>query len=278
MTSEAADPRHDGTTKEHVRNVYNQIAGEYDRRIPGTTRVDERFMDTETAFVLERVLPEDRVLDLGCGTGRFTLPVARRAADVVGLDLSAGMLDVADAKAREQGLAIGFEQGDMADLPFESGSFDVVVSMLALMHVPLADREQVFAEIGRVLRPGGRAVIGVKNEVFERFSAVDRFAAVDITDVAAKELLFTETDSGRELRAPWASFSPADLRRLFALSGLTVTSLRGNIPFSCWLADGVVADPHVLAAISGLEAKLGDIAPFNELGYHLLAEAVKPRV
>lgn len=262
--------------KDVVKGVYQKIAAEYDERIPGFTELDETFSDTEISYVLDRLGRDDNVLDIGCGTGRLTIPLARHVRSVTGLDISQAMLDEAARKARAAGHEVSFRQGDMANLPFESESFDAVVSILALMHVPPEDRQRVFAEIRRVLRPGGVLVIGVKNAVFERFSSADRFATVDLTDVEHKELVFSETRSGDEMRAPWHSFSPEDLNRLSVRAGLVPVGLRGNLPVSAWLSDSVLAEGEVKSAVQVLERALGDLAPFNQLGYHLLFEAARP--
>jgi SAM-dependent methyltransferase len=259
-----------------VRKVYETIADEYDERIPGVGVVDEIFTDSEIDFVLGRVRSDDELLDLGCGTGRFTLPLAERVKAVSGLDLSPMMLTTARKKLADRGLAADLREGDMAALPFPDESFDVVVSMLALMHIPREDRQQVFHEVARVLRPGGRLLIGVKNSVFERLFRGDRFAAVDITDVEAEELIFTNTRSGENLVAPWHSFSPDELAALSAVAGLSLVHVRGNSPISAWLADAVLADASVRSAVRSLEAALGDIPPFSHLGNHLLVEVVKP--
>jgi SAM-dependent methyltransferase len=259
-----------------VRQVYETIADEYDERIPGNGVVDDIFTESELDFLLGKVRPEDDVLDMGCGTGRFTVPLAQRVASVSGLDLSPMMLTMARKKLADEGLAGDLREGDMAALPFADASFDVVVSMLALMHVPREDRQQVFREAARVLRPGGRLLVGVKNSVFERLFRGDRFAAVDITDVASEELIFTGTRSGSDMVAPWHSFSPDELASLSAVAGLSLVSLRGNSPISAWLADAVLADPGVRATVRTAERVLADVPPFNHLGYHLLAEAVKP--
>jgi ubiquinone/menaquinone biosynthesis C-methylase UbiE len=259
-----------------VRNVYETLAGEYDERIPGNGVVDDMFTDSEMNFLLGKIRAEDEVLDMGCGTGRFTLPLAERVKAVSGLDLSPMMLATAREKLADRGLAAELHEGDMAALPFADGSFDVVTSMLAMMHIPREDRQQVFREVARVLRPGGRFLIGVKNTVFERMFRGDRFAAVDITDVASEELIFTKTRSGEDMVAPWHSFSPDELTSLSAVAGLTLVHLRGNSPISAWLADAVLADDAVRSTVRGLEAVLADVPPFNHLGYHLLAEVVKP--
>jgi ubiquinone/menaquinone biosynthesis C-methylase UbiE len=259
-----------------VRMVYETIAGEYDERIPGNGVVDDIFTESETDFLLGKVGPGDDVLDMGCGTGRFTIPLAERAKSVSGLDMSPMMLATAGKKLADRGLVAELREGDMAALPFPDESFDVVVSMLALMHIPRQDRQQVFREVARVLRPGGRLLVGVKNTVFERMFRGDRFAAVDITDVASEELIFTQTRSGEDMVAPWHSFSPDELTALSAVAGLTLVHLRGNSPISAWLADAVLADVGVRSAVRRIETVLADIPPFSHLGYHLLAEAVKP--
>ncbi len=263
--------------KDQVREVYQALAGQYDERIPGSTPIDEGFMQTEMDFVLGRVASGDDVLDIGCGTGRFTVPVAARVHSTTALDISSTMLEQARETAAEKGVAVDFVVGDMASLPFDNESFDVVISMLALMHVPREDRQSVFSEVARVLRPGGRMLIGVKNAIFERISSADRFASVDVTDVENEELIFTETSgSDAEYSAPWHSFSPTELNRLLAVAGLAVVELRGNSPISGWIADALLRESTFFEAVRTLERTLGDIPPFNALGYHLLVEAIKP--
>ena len=258
-----------------VRAVYEELAGEYDVRIPGETPADDRFTATEMEFVLARAAATDHVLDMGCGTGRFTVPLAERAARVTAFDLSRSMLGVCEQKLRERSLSADIREGDMASLPFADESFDLVTSMLALMHIPVADRPAVFAQAARVLKPGGRLVIGVKNSVFERMFAGDRFATVDLTDVEHKQLIFTNTKAGKTFSAPWYSFAPDDITRLCASAGLQVVTLRGNTPLSVWLADEILRDARIAQLVTMAESFLGELPPFSHLGYYLLVEAVK---
>lgn len=99
------------------------------------------------------VRPGSRVLDLGCGPGALTRAAAELAGphgEAVGVDLSDEMISY----ARAQGGA-DFQVMDAARLHFDDASFDVVLSALALHHVPWADRDLVFAQAARVLaRPG----------------------------------------------------------------------------------------------------------------------------
>lgn len=104
----------------------------------------------------------DRVLDIGCGNGHSTLAAARRASRgrALGVDLSADMLAVARRRAVEQSVAnVEFIQADAQVHPFETAAFDVVISRCGVMF--FADAVAAFANIGRAVRPGGRAALMV---------------------------------------------------------------------------------------------------------------------
>ena len=101
----------------------------------------------------------ERVLDVGCGSGAVTREIARRVGSrgvAVGLDPSPALLAVARQLAKEAGVGdrIEFREGDALRLPFPDGSFDAVVCVTVLSHVPRG--ETAIPEFARVLRPGGR--------------------------------------------------------------------------------------------------------------------------
>jgi SAM-dependent methyltransferase len=97
--------------------------------------------------------PGTRLLDVACGTGNSALPAARAGAHVTGVDIATNLLEQATKRAAAEQLDIRFEEGDAEDLPYEDGSFDVVVSMFGAMFAPQPDR--VAAELLRVCKPGG---------------------------------------------------------------------------------------------------------------------------
>ena len=102
-----------------------------------------------------------RVLEVGCGPGHLSIRLARHGFDVSGLDLDSAMIARAQANADRPGNSDqprpSFLVGDVAALAFPNRSFDLVVSTLSMHH--WADPTAGLAEIGRVLRPGGRALI-----------------------------------------------------------------------------------------------------------------------
>jgi SAM-dependent methyltransferase len=97
------------------------------------------------------------VLDVACGSGNATIPAARSGAHVVGLDLVPSLLEAGKRNAAEAGVEIEWIEGDAEQLPFEDGSFDVVISVFGAMFAP--DHRRTAEEVARVLRPGGRMVL-----------------------------------------------------------------------------------------------------------------------
>ncbi len=101
--------------------------------------------------------PRARVLDLGAGTATLTIMVkqAHPDAEVVGLDGDAHVLEIARAKASAAGVKIQLDRSFATDLPYDDASFDRVLSSLMLHHLTFQDKRLAFAEVRRVLRPGG---------------------------------------------------------------------------------------------------------------------------
>lgn len=113
--------------------------------------------EKQAVFALAGLTRGDRVLDLGCGDGNYTGPIADTTGRAVGVDSSWSMLKA--ARRRLAGRSdLGWVGGDGGSLPFRSEAFDAVIAVTVLCLA--AEPRRVLDEAYRVLRPGGRLVVG----------------------------------------------------------------------------------------------------------------------
>ena len=120
--------------------------------------------DNDVQFVMSQLglRPGDRVLDLGCGWGRHSLPLASAGLRVTGLDISHDLLLLARYHAEQQGVAINWIEGDIADVPLR-GSFDAVVQFYGNFMTWFSDPERTrdaLWNVAGLLRSGGRLLFG----------------------------------------------------------------------------------------------------------------------
>jgi ubiquinone/menaquinone biosynthesis C-methylase UbiE len=143
--------------------------------------------------------PNQRVLDVACGSGNVALIVARRYCTVTGIDYVPRLVERARQRAAADGVDVDFEEGDAHALRFADATFDMVLSTFGVMFAPNQDRAA--AELLRVCRPGG--IIGLANWMptefgGEVFGTVDKYVPPDPgvkhptrwgTDAGVRELL-----------------------------------------------------------------------------------------
>ena len=173
MSEESSSPPTDSEERAagSVQAVYDRIADHF-----ASTRA---YAWPEVESFVTAVADHDglgRALDLGCGNGRHTELLAEHGADAIGVDVSRGLLSAAATRQREHGFAAALVQGDAATLPFADATVDQIVYVATLHHLrPEATRRQSLAELGRLLRPGGLALVSAWSTAHDRFDAETSF-------------------------------------------------------------------------------------------------------
>jgi ubiquinone/menaquinone biosynthesis C-methylase UbiE len=163
--------------------------------------------------------PNERILDLGCGTGNYSLAMARAGHRVTGMDFAPGMLTKARLKLeKEPSLSLSFQRGDFnRPLPFADGSFDHVTCIAALQCV--IDPARFLQEVNRTLRTGG-TFFGVFRDTSLRERRRVQAMSTKSSRLAWAILLPIKLRAGR---SRWATlYSETSMREHYAAAGLEV--------------------------------------------------------
>jgi len=189
----------------------------------------------------ERPGPFPRALEIGAGTGYFSLNLVQDG--VIGAatctDISPGMLETLEANAQQLGLDVETAACDAAALPFDDDSFDLVLGHAVLHHLP--DLDRAFAELYRVLAPGGTLFFaGEPSRHGDRIAAVPKRAAVRVAPAWRRALKLrpapAEHTEDHELEGmvDVHAFVPSDLERHAARAGFEDVRVRGEELLANW--------------------------------------------
>jgi demethylmenaquinone methyltransferase / 2-methoxy-6-polyprenyl-1,4-benzoquinol methylase len=148
----------EGSKKEQVQQMFDNIAHRYDFLNRFLSLGIDKGWRKKAIKMLEAYQPK-RILDVATGTADFAIATLEiNPEEVIGVDISEGMLDVGRKKITEKGITnIRLESGDSENLQFEDASFDAVIVAFGVRN--FENLEKGLAEINRVLRPGGVAMI-----------------------------------------------------------------------------------------------------------------------
>jgi ubiquinone/menaquinone biosynthesis C-methylase UbiE len=208
----------DPPSRRAVRRTYDDIAAHFAETRAYPWPEVEAFLDGRTGRV---------GLDVGCGNGRHAGPLAECVDRVVGVDASVELLRIARDRAAERGYAGAFGPvaGDAARLPLRSGVVDLAVYVATLHHLPSrASRRSSLSELGRVLAPGGAALVSAWSTAHDRFEAAEDATegfdtAIDWTLPGGETVprfyhIYAPAEFDADLRA-----SPLSVERSFLSSG-----------------------------------------------------------
>lgn len=189
-----------------VRDSYDRIADAYARRYANELQqkpLDRELLNRFAAEIQER----GEVCDIGCGPGHIARYLRDQGTNVFGLDLSPRMID----EARKLSPDISFHVGNMMGLDLESGRLAGMVAFYAIVNIPEASLPVVFAEMWRVLQPGGWLLLSfhVGDEVIQ-----------------PSELL------GQPISMEFFFFRPLTIRRLLQGTGFVIEDVVEREPYS----------------------------------------------
>jgi len=218
---------------------------------------------------LVRVSPGETLLDIGCGSGKECLLALERGAFVTAFDATPEMVEVANQWAEDSGYTLNAYVADATKrINDADATYDKIVCMFVLHHLP--DPLAVLREIHRVLKPGGKAYVGVANAL-----AIHGIFFIELMK------LFGQTSKGqchhftyREAKQIFGDAGFA-INRLYAknlippLSGIYTSDIRRHTFFPTWLIR--LLDKLYLA----IECNLRKVAPFKYLGFLMVIEAEK---
>ena len=161
----------------------------------------------------DRPLGGLRALDVGCGGGLLSEPLARLGATVTGIDLAPASIDVAKRHARAAGLDIDYRVAAAAQLVAEAQHFDLVCAMEVVEHV--ADQEEFLWACAALVRPGGGLVLATLNRTFRAFAL----------GIVAAEYLLGWLPRGTH---SWSRFvRPSEAARALRRAGLQIRDVTG---------------------------------------------------
>jgi ubiquinone/menaquinone biosynthesis C-methylase UbiE len=115
----------------------------------------------EIKYLKKILTKKQRILDLGCGYGRFTIPLAKQGYKIQGIDITPTLINKAIETAKKEKLKINFKIGDMRNLPYKNGRFDVIICMWSVLNeiIKKSDQLKTIKEMLRVLSTNGFALI-----------------------------------------------------------------------------------------------------------------------
>ena len=202
--------------RRYVRRLFATIANRYDLiTVLLSYGQDRRW---KRRLVARAAVAGARAVDLATGTGDIAFALASAGADVVGVDVTLRMIELANVKKETPAGTPRFLVGDMTALPFRAESFDLATAGYGLRNVP--DLRAAIDEIHRVLKPGGAALSLDFNRPSNRFIRAVYLAYLNATGAALGWILHRDPDTYRYIPASIRNYPGAHgVARMFETQG-----------------------------------------------------------
>ncbi|HEV8147081.1 MAG TPA: methyltransferase domain-containing protein [Bryobacteraceae bacterium] len=186
----------------------------YDLLFPSASDADglqdevrrERLLASERFYLEESRRSGGRVLEMACGSGRLTIPIAKNGIDILGVDLSASMLEAAQTKAQAAGVQVQFIQADMRQVNVPGPFAAILIPGNSLLHLhSIDDLKQCLAGVRRLLGAGGRLVFDISKWELQHLvrDPAQRYPVLALTDPQRGQVTIEETasyDSAAQVR------------------------------------------------------------------------------
>lgn len=184
-----------------AQSVYDTVAEAYDRQFGD--ELDAKPLDRAILTALVEQVGRGTIADVGCGPGHVTRYLARNHSDVVGIDLSPRMIDLATARSPE----LSFVVGSMLSLPVADGTWAGAVALYSIIHLNADERATAFSEFARALGSGGWLLVAFH---------------VDSPEFAAGEINHLTQWFGHTVELDGYFLSPKDVADALAETGFTI--------------------------------------------------------
>jgi len=216
---------------ELAKKAYDERAETYDKEFENNFF---RIYDVITWKHLEPYLPKNKdaiVLDAGGGTGRWSIPIAKKGLNVILVDISEGMLNVARGKIKEAGLEekITIRQGDITKLEFPDETFDLVFCEHVLFFIE--EQAETIQELSRVLKRRNPLIVSCPNTYVQSlYFLKNNFPNLDVAISSLNGKFTFLTDDKRKLKGVRGRFlNPIEFRRMLEDNGLEVVKIVGKV-------------------------------------------------
>ncbi|NJD75777.1 MAG: class I SAM-dependent methyltransferase [Candidatus Methanoperedens sp.] len=276
--------------RKKVIDFYNQIAYEYDDT---TDEYWKNYYDCLNSIIIElfnEKIHGKKILDIGCGSGLQTTLLASLGGNVTGIDITEGLIRLANYKIQNQKLDSFCFTSDAESLPFKDNSFDIINCCGSVLDY--MDHKKGIKEIGRVLKPNGILILSFDNCIsFELlWIAIDSFVdifgyKISIRDIYCKLLNGSDElinyphirNDGTKEYIPQRFFSFNQIKKELAKSEINIVYYYGINTLTNIFPFTIASNPNsskrlknILCFLTKLDKGLIDKIPFNRFGSNII--------